>query len=709
MKLNRLLGALCAGLMLFSLPVAATEQLTTVLPIAGPMSMAIFAGKANDAHRAMMSCSWGPSAPANGPSAAPIVYQCWADTTTNPVVFKRYDGASWAIFGKLNTSTHVWTPSYQGTDLGTASIATTGTSGHTLGFLDGANTWSGVQSFNDGDLGLKGSSSGLGKLHAPAAASTYDWTLPAATGTLADLDLAQTFTNKTLTTPTVNGGTLAAITGFGLRSTGASFDLRFATSEVLTADRILSWVLGDAARSITLAGNLSYGGAFTMSGAFGFTGTVTGTTAVTFPTAGTLATLGGTESLSNKTLVTPILGVATGTTLALNGCTIGAAALCSTGNIAITSAGANALDVGPNGTTNPTLQVDPSTASAATGIKIKSAAAGSGVAISTITSGTNEALAIDAAGGGAITLGGVSTGAIVLTRATNIQNALSYGGVTLSNSVTGTGSMALSVSPAFTGTPTVPTAAPGTNTTQSASTAFVTAAVAASTTGVSSFNGSTGAITTSVTQQKFTATGTYTPTTGMKYAIIECQGPGAGGGGMAGAVGSGGYSGSGGAGGYSRILVTAATVGASKSVTVGTGGAGGTAGANNGTAGSGATSVGTLCVGNAGSGGGGGTAGSSIGVAGTGGAAGTGDLSIPGASGNAGVNLTITTVALSPPSGPNSVLGVGGASRSTSGAGNNASGFGGGGGAALENNNAVNVAGGNGSDGVVYITEFVQN
>jgi hypothetical protein len=35
------------------------------------------------------------------------------------------------------------------------------------------------------------------------------------------------------------------------------------------------------------------------------------------------------------------------------------------------------------------------------------------------------------------------------------------------------------VSPALTGTPTVPTAAPGTNSTQAASTAFVTAAVAA--------------------------------------------------------------------------------------------------------------------------------------------------------------------------------------------------------------------------------------
>lgn len=51
------------------------------------------------------------------------------------------------------------------------------------------------------------------------------------------------------------------------------------------------------------------------------------------------------------------------------------------------------------------------------------------------------------------------------------------------------------ISPAFTGTPTAPTAAPGTNTTQISSTAFVTAAIAAIATGVVSFNARTGAVT----------------------------------------------------------------------------------------------------------------------------------------------------------------------------------------------------------------------
>ena len=46
----------------------------------------------------------------------------------------------------------------------------------------------------------------------------------------------------------------------------------------------------------------------TISGAFATTLTVSGTTGVTLPTTGTLATLAGTETLSNKTLTTPVLG-----------------------------------------------------------------------------------------------------------------------------------------------------------------------------------------------------------------------------------------------------------------------------------------------------------------------------------------------------------------------------------------------------------------
>ena len=69
------------------------------------------------------------------------------------------------------------------------------------------------------------------------------------------------------------------------------------------------------------------------------------------------------------------------------------------------------------------------------------------------------------------------------------------GAVTLTTAdVTGAGGAVLA-SPAFTGVPTAPTATAGTNSTQLATTAFVTAALAASPGGVTSFNGRTGAIT----------------------------------------------------------------------------------------------------------------------------------------------------------------------------------------------------------------------
>jgi len=66
-------------------------------------------------------------------------------------------------------------------------------------------------------------------------------------------------------------------------------------------------------------------------------------------------------------------------------------------------------------------------------------------------------------------------GALSVTSTANLGGALTYGGVTLSNAVTGTGNMVLSASPTLTGTPTAPTAAPATNTTQIATTAFVLA------------------------------------------------------------------------------------------------------------------------------------------------------------------------------------------------------------------------------------------
>lgn len=151
MKALRFVRALPLVSLLFASQAMAAQG-TIVGPTVGPHTMADVMGTINAAFLAIQGCNSGSSSPTNGPSSAPVSFEMWCDTTTNPVVVKMYDGASWVVVGKLDTSSHIWTPEYQGTDLGTASIATTGTSGHTLGFLDGINTVSALWTFSSGKL-----------------------------------------------------------------------------------------------------------------------------------------------------------------------------------------------------------------------------------------------------------------------------------------------------------------------------------------------------------------------------------------------------------------------------------------------------------------------------------------------------------------------------------------------------------------------------
>jgi len=59
----------------------------------------------------------------------------------------------------------------------------------------------------------------------------------------------------------VTGGTLAGLTGLGIRSSGTgAFDLTINNTENLTAGRTLTITTGDAARTLTLTGNASITG-----------------------------------------------------------------------------------------------------------------------------------------------------------------------------------------------------------------------------------------------------------------------------------------------------------------------------------------------------------------------------------------------------------------------------------------------------------------
>ncbi len=94
--------------------------------------------------------------------------------------------------------------------------------------------------------------------------------------------------------------------------------------------------------------------------------------------------------------------------------------------------------------------------------------------------------------------------------------------------------------------------------------------------------------------KEFNANGTYTPTAGIQFCIVELIAGGGGSGGVGGgAVDQVNAGAGGGSGGYIKSLLTAAQIGASQAVTIGTGGVAGTSGGGAGGTGV-ATSLGTL-------------------------------------------------------------------------------------------------------------------
>lgn len=210
--------------------------------------------------------------------------------------------------------------------------------------------------------------------------------------------------------------------------------------------------------------------------------------------------------------------------------------------------------------------------------------------------------------------------------------------------------------------------------------------------------------------QVFTSSGTYTPTSGMRTCLAIAVGSGGGGGGVGSSAASSLGAAGGGAGSTSYKRLTAADIGASKAVTIASGGAGGI-GANDGAAG-GDSSLDTLCIGKGGSGGAQASA-FGYGTGGAGGVAGTGDLNVPGMPGFGGVGAIGASVATKGGAGGSSPYGAGGreVAQIASGAvtnGNNGTGNGSGGSGAtnLAAGGATTANGGNGTAGIVIIFEY---
>jgi hypothetical protein len=213
---------------------------------------------------------------------------------------------------------------------------------------------------------------------------------------------------------------------------------------------------------------------------------------------------------------------------------------------------------------------------------------------------------------------------------------------------------------------------------------------------------------TKINVQTFTASGTYTPTASMKFCQVEVVGGGGGSGGTpATSATQFGISGSGGGGGYSRKTISAATIGASQTVTIGAAGTAGAAGANAGGTG-GTTSLGSLIQATGGNGGGAGAS-TTVGAAPLGAAGGVGslgDININGSCGGNGIAGANTSTILTSGPGGNSYFG-GGPIGVSSGQGlaGNLYGTGASGNAPYLSSAAL--AGRAGATGFVVVTEYI--
>lgn len=193
----------------------------------------------------------------------------------------------------------------------------------------------------------------------------------------------------------------------------------------------------------------------------------------------------------------------------------------------------------------------------------------------------------------------------------------------------------------------------------------------------------------------YTSNATWTKPPNLKYIIVEMVGGGGGGGGC---YNYGGGSGAG--GGYSKKLITASSLASTVSITIGIGGSGGSpqnSGVNGGT-----TSFGSYCYA---TGGEGGVGQNSINYSSVGSAPGIGiggDINLSG-QGSGGVTGSAETRYC----GGSSVFGGGALSNGSysGGDGFNATSYGAGGSGA-SGYNTSNRTGGNGSSGIVIITEY---
>ena len=120
------------------------------------------------------------------------------------------------------------------TTISRVSAGTVAVEGNNVMTVASVDVITGSKTFNDGILKLNGATSGASTLKAPAVASTYVHTLPAGTGTLAELEFVQTFTKAQI------GGVVSLSVSGNAIATDLSLSNNFSVSLQATTSQVLS-------------------------------------------------------------------------------------------------------------------------------------------------------------------------------------------------------------------------------------------------------------------------------------------------------------------------------------------------------------------------------------------------------------------------------------------------------------------------------------
>jgi len=233
-----------------------------------------------------------------------------------------------------------------------------------------------------------------------------------ASGSVVTVDGTQTQTNKTLTSPVINGATSSGSTTIDLSGNSGAFKTPSG----------INTLSGAVVTSSTITQTSASGSAF-VSGPNGGTNPVfqlvnsVSSAATGLSVTGRAATAGvDLTVLSSGTNENLVINAKGSGTITLNptgtGNVVMGRAMTTAFAITQTSASATAFESGPNGGTNPVLRLVNNVSSAATGLSITGRAAAAGVDLTVLSSGTNENLVINAKGSGVVLLNGAGTGAV---------------------------------------------------------------------------------------------------------------------------------------------------------------------------------------------------------------------------------------------------------------------------------------------------------